>query len=100
MSPDAKRAKAKAERIAPTWALLTPNDLAKSGIVGAMIPKPTATKNDANTSTPTSLGNSEKGLVYLYLISLNLALRQRLLGELMRNQHWCEEEFHEGRAPQ
>jgi hypothetical protein len=50
----------------PTCALFTPNDLAKSGMVGAMIPKPTATKNEAKTSTPTSRGNSAKGLLNLF----------------------------------
>jgi hypothetical protein len=45
--------------------LFTPNDLAKSGIVGAMMPKPTATKKDAKTRTPISRGNSAKGFVYL-----------------------------------
>jgi hypothetical protein len=65
MRPEANRAKAKAERMAPTCALLTPNERAKSGSVGEMIPKPTATKNDAKTRTPTSRGNSAKGLVNL-----------------------------------
>jgi hypothetical protein len=32
-----------------------------------MIPKPTATKNEAKTSTPTSRGNSAKGLVNPFL---------------------------------
>jgi hypothetical protein len=31
-----------------------------------MIPKPTATKNDAKTSTPTSRGNSASGLENLF----------------------------------
>jgi hypothetical protein len=48
--------------IKPTCALFTPKDLAKSGIVGAIIPKPTATKKDEKTRTPTSRGNSAKGL--------------------------------------
>jgi hypothetical protein len=39
--------------------------LANKGIVGAMIPNPTATKNEAKTRTPTSRGNSAKGLVNL-----------------------------------
>jgi len=34
--------------------------------VGEMIPKPTATKKDAKTRTPTSRGNSAKGLVNLF----------------------------------
>ena len=61
--PEANLAKANAESMDPTCALFTPKDFAKSGIVGAMIPNPTATKKDAKTSTPTSRGNSAKGLV-------------------------------------
>lgn len=51
--------------IKPTCALFTPNEFAKSGMVGAMIPNPTATKNEAKTRTPTSRGNSAKGFVGL-----------------------------------
>jgi hypothetical protein len=65
INPLAKRANAKAERIAPTWALLTPKERAKSGSVGAMIPKPTATKKEAKTRTPTSRGNSRRGFFSL-----------------------------------
>ena len=65
--PEANLAKANAERMDPTCALFTPKDFAKSGIVGAMIPNPTATKKDAKTRTPTSRGNSAKGLVNLSL---------------------------------
>jgi hypothetical protein len=36
-------------------------------MTGAMIPKPTATKKDAKTITPTSRGNSAKGLVKPFL---------------------------------
>jgi hypothetical protein len=99
MRPEAKRAKANAEMIAPTWALFTPKDFAKSGIVGAMIPKPTATKNDAKTRTPTSLGNSRKGLADLVVI-FNLALRPLLLGAQLRNLHLCAKEFRGGIEPQ
>ena len=56
---------AKAEIIDPTCALFTPNERAKSGKVGAMIPKPTATKKEAKIRTPTSRGNSASGLVNL-----------------------------------
>lgn len=66
-NPLANRAKANAEMIRPTCALFTPNEFAKSGIVGAMIPNPTATKKEAKTRTPTSRGNSAKGLVNLLL---------------------------------
>lgn len=41
------RTMAKIETIKPIAALLTPNVLAKNGIAGTMMPKPTATKNDA-----------------------------------------------------
>jgi hypothetical protein len=61
ISPDAKRVIAKAETIKPIAALLTPNDLAKTGIAGMMIPKPTATKKDAATRIETSRGRSLKG---------------------------------------
>ncbi len=61
MRPLANRAKAKAATIEPTCALLTPNERAKSGRVGAMIPSPTATKKEAKTRTPTSRGNSRRG---------------------------------------
>jgi hypothetical protein len=53
--------------IEPTCALFTQNERAKSGKVGAMIPKPTATKKEAKISTPTSRGNSARGLVNLNL---------------------------------
>ena len=53
--------------MAPTCAWFTPNERAKSGRVGEMMPKPTATKNEAKTSTPTSRGNSAKGLLNLLL---------------------------------
>ena len=66
-NPLANRAKANAEMIRPTCALFTPNEFAKRGIVGAMIPNPTATKKEAKTRTPTSRGNSAKGLVNLLL---------------------------------
>jgi hypothetical protein len=61
INPDAKRVIAKAETINPIAALLTPNDLAKTGIAGMMIPKPTATKKDAATRIDTSRGRSLKG---------------------------------------
>jgi hypothetical protein len=61
INPDAKRVIAKAETINPIAALLTPNDLAKTGIAGMIIPKPTATKKDAATRIDTSRGRSLKG---------------------------------------
>jgi hypothetical protein len=61
INPDAKRVIAKAETINPIAALFTPNDLAKTGIAGMMIPKPTATKKDAATRIDTSRGRSLKG---------------------------------------
>ena len=61
ISPDAKRVIAKAETIKPIAALFTPNDLAKTGIAGMTIPKPTATKKDAAIRIDTSRGRSLKG---------------------------------------
>jgi hypothetical protein len=61
INPDAKRVIAKAETIKPIAALFTPNDLAKTGIAGMIIPKPTATKKDAATRIDTSRGRSLKG---------------------------------------
>ena len=61
MSPEAKRVIANAETIKPIAALLTPKDLAKTGIAGMMIPKPTATKKDAATRIDTSRGRSLNG---------------------------------------
>ena len=52
---------AKAETINPIAALLTPNDLAKTGIAGMTMPKPTATKKDAATRIETSRGRSLNG---------------------------------------
>jgi len=61
ISPDAKRVIAKAETINPIAALLTPKDLAKTGIAGITMPKPTATKKDAATRIETSRGSSLNG---------------------------------------
>ena len=61
ISPDAKRVIAKAETIKPIAALFTPNDLAKTGIAGMTIPKPTATKKDAAIRIDTSRGRSLNG---------------------------------------
>jgi len=59
--PEANRVIAKAETIRPIAALLTPNDLAKTGIAGITMPKPTATKKDAAMRIDTSRGRSLKG---------------------------------------
>ena len=59
--PEQKRVIAKAETIKPIAALFTPNVLAKTGIAGMMIPKPTATKKDAAIRIDTSRGRSLKG---------------------------------------
>jgi len=61
ISPEQKRVIAKAETIKPIAALLTPNDLAKTGIAGITMPKPTATKKDAAIRIETSRGRSLKG---------------------------------------
>jgi hypothetical protein len=52
---------AKAETIKPIAALFTPKDLAKTGIAGITMPKPTATKKDAAIRMETSRGRSLKG---------------------------------------
>ena len=98
MSPLAKRAKAKAEIIEPTCALLTPKDLAKSGKVGAMIPKPTATKKEAKTRTPTSRGNSRRGFLSLIRLRINRALRRQHLHVQLHNLYWYEVVSRAGRA--
>jgi hypothetical protein len=59
--PEQKRVIAKAETINPIAALLTPKVLAKTGIAGMIIPKPTATKKDAAIRIDTSRGRSLKG---------------------------------------
>ena len=59
--PEQKRVIAKAETINPIAALLTPKVLAKTGIAGMIIPKPTATKKDAATRIETSWGSSLNG---------------------------------------
>ena len=59
--PEQKRVIAKAETIKPIAALLTPNDLAKTGIAGITMPKPTATKKDAAMRMETSRGKSLNG---------------------------------------
>jgi hypothetical protein len=61
ISPEQKRVIAKAETIKPIAALLTPKDLAKTGIAGMTMPKPTATKKDAAIRIETSRGRSLKG---------------------------------------
>jgi hypothetical protein len=61
IKPEANRVIAKAETINPIAALLTPKDFAKTGIAGMTIPKPTATKKEAATSTETSRGRSLNG---------------------------------------
>jgi hypothetical protein len=79
ISPELKRVIAKAETINPIAALLTPKDLAKTGIAGMTIPKPTATKKVAATRIETSRGSSLKGE------RINLNFLQLLLHELLRN---------------
>lgn len=78
INPLPNRAKANAEIIAPTCAWLTPKELAKSGNVGAIIPKPTATKKEAKTSTPTSRGNSRSGFLALIAVIIVVAPHMQL----------------------
>ena len=73
ISPDAKRVIAKAETINPIAALFTPKDLAKTGIAGMTMPKPTATKKEAATRIETSRGSSLNGdLINLEFLLLPL----------------------------
>jgi hypothetical protein len=44
---------------------VTPNDLAKTGIVGITIPKPIATKKAITLNTATSLGSPFSHLLFL-----------------------------------
>ena len=87
MSPEQKRATAKAETIKPTAALFTPKDRAKTGIAGRTIPKPSATKKDATISIFTSRGKSAKGEVNLDRI--NRLPHQMLLHERLHNPCLC-----------
>ena len=79
ISPEQKRVIAKAETINPIAALFTPKDLAKIGIAGITIPKPTATKKEAATRIETSRGSSLNG----DLINLKFLLQP--LREPLRN---------------
>ena len=74
--PEQKRVIAKAETIKPIAALLTPNDLAKTGIAGITMPNPTATKKDAAIRIDTSRGRSLNGERIKLEIPL-LLLRER-----------------------
>jgi len=47
-----------------------------------MIPKPTATKNDAKTSTPTSRGNSASGLENLFAPELSFNYINKIVQQL------------------
>jgi hypothetical protein len=58
---------------------LTPNDLAKIGIAGITMPKPTATKKEAATRIETSRGSSLNGDL------INLEFLQLPLHEPLRN---------------
>ena len=87
INPDAKRVMAKAETINPIAALLTPKDLAKTGIAGITIPKPTATKKEAATSDETSRGRSLNGE------RINPVTLQPPLRELLRTPDCYEAEF-------
>jgi hypothetical protein len=77
IKPDANRVIAKAETINPIAALFTPKDLAKTGIAGMIIPKPTATKKEAAIRIETSRGRSLNG-ERIKLKNLLLPLPERL----------------------
>ncbi len=87
ISPDAKRVMAKADTINPIAALFTPKDLAKTGIAGMTMPKPTATKKDAATRIETSRGRSLNGE------RINPATLQPLHHEQLRTLCLYEVEF-------
>lgn len=91
MSPEEKRATAKAETIKPTAALLTPKERANTGMAGRTIPKPSATKNDATISMFTSRENCAKGEVNLSRI--NRLPHQLILHERLHNLCLCAMEF-------
>ena len=91
MSPEQKRATAKAETIKPPAALFTPKDRAKTGIAGRTIPKPSATKKDATISIFTSRGKSAKGEVNFDRI--NRLPHQQLLLEQQHNLCLCAMEL-------
>ena len=77
----AKRVIAKTETINPIAALLTPKDLAKTGIAGNTMPKPTATKKDAATSMETSRGRSLNGdCINPVILQLHLHVLRRSPG--------------------
>ena len=76
--------------IEPTCALLIPNDFAKRGSVGAIIPKPIATKKEAKTRTPTSRGKSRRGFFSLTAFKINRAPLQQPLHEQLRNHEMYE----------
>ncbi len=56
--PVARRMNANADTTAPTAALPTPNSLAKTGMAGDWMPKPTATVNATAVRILTSRGSS------------------------------------------
>ena len=87
ISPEQNRVIAKAETINPIAALLTPKDLAKTGIAGITIPNPIATKKDAATRIETSRGSSLNGE------RINLSFLLRLLREQLRSPLMYEVEF-------
>ena len=86
INPEAKRVIAKAETIKPIAALLTPKDLAKTGIAGNTMPNPTATKKDAATSMETSRGRSLNG------DCINPVILPLHLHVLRRSPEMCEVE--------
>jgi len=61
INPEVNRITAKLEIMSPTKVFETPKDLAKIGIAGIIKPNPTATRNEIDVSTDTSLGKSLKG---------------------------------------
>ena len=70
IKPVEKRTIAKTEMINPIAVLLTPKEAAKTGTTGIINPKPTATKNDTDASTATSLGSSVNGLLKRFFLTI------------------------------
>lgn len=95
INPDENRAMANIETMSPTAELFTPKDLANSGIAGMMMPKPSATKNDADTRTLTSRGNPARSRV-----EINQLPRRQIRHEPLRNREMYATGLREVREPE
>ena len=70
IKPVEKRTNAKTEMINPIAVLLTPKEAANKGTTGIIKPKPTATKNETDARTATSLGSSVNGLLKRFFLTI------------------------------